>query len=121
MHRDGKCVDIPKSKHGCKVVTPPHIRPAIKHHLATYVAKNADALAFPPGRSCHLSDKTFRRYFKAALTAIGRDGKKNPHPATHDLTAFRRHSDSARVGNLVENCNGSGRGSRPAARGCDAR
>jgi integrase len=102
VHRDGKCfVDTPKSKKGRKVVTPPHIRPAIKHHLATYVAKEPDALAFPADRSCHLSDKTFRRYFAAALKDIGRDGKKKPRPAIHDLRHFAG-TQTARVGNLVE-------------------
>lgn len=102
IHRDGKCiVDTPKSKKGRTVVTPPHIRPAIKHHLANYMAKGPEALAFPPDRSCHLSDKTFRRYFKAALAAIGRDGKKKPRPAIHDLRHFAG-TQTARVGNLVE-------------------
>jgi integrase len=102
VHRDGKCfVDTTKSKKGRKVVTPPHIRPAIKHHLATYVAKGPDAHAFPAERSCHLSDKTFRRYFASALTAIGRDGKKKPRPAIHDLRHFAG-TQTARVGNLVE-------------------
>jgi integrase len=102
VHRDGKCfVDTPKSKKGRKVVTPPHIRPAIKHHLATYVAKGADSLVFPADRGCHLSDKTFRRYFAAALKDIGRDGKKKPRPAIHDLRHFAG-TQTARVGNLVE-------------------
>ncbi|MCA2248830.1 site-specific integrase [Mycobacterium intracellulare] len=102
VHRDGKCfVDTPKSKKGRKVVTPPHIRDALKHHLASYVAKAPGELVFPPDRSCHLSDKTFRRYFKAALTAIGRDGKKKPRPAIHDLRHFAG-TQTARVGNLVE-------------------
>ncbi|WP_308207762.1 site-specific integrase [Mycobacterium haemophilum] len=102
VHRDGRCfVDTPKSKRGRKVVTPPHIRPAIKHHLTAFVAKGADALAFPADRSCHLSDKTFRRYFQTALTAIGRDGKKKPRPAIHDLRHFAG-TQTARVGNLVE-------------------
>lgn len=102
VHRDGKCfVDTPKSKKGRTVVTPPHIRPAIQHHLDTYVAKGADSLAFPANHSCHLSDKTFRRYYKAALTAIGRDGKKKPRPAIHDLRHFAG-TQAARVGNLVE-------------------
>jgi integrase len=102
VHRDGKCfVDTPKSKKGRRVVTPPHIRPAIKHHLATYVAKGADAPAFPADRSCHLSDKTFRRYFTSALATIGRDGKKKPRPAIHDLRHFAG-TQTARVGNLVE-------------------
>jgi integrase len=100
VHRDGKCIiDTPKSKKGRKVVAPPHIRQAIKHHLATYVTKGADALAFPADRSCHLSDKTFRRYFAAALKDIGRDGKKKPRPSIHDLRHFAG-TQTARVGNL---------------------
>ena len=102
VHRDGKClVDTTKSKRGRKVVTPPHIRGAIRHHLATYVAKAPDSLAFPADRSCHLSDKTFRRYFTSALATIGRDGKKKPRPAIHDLRHFAG-TQTARVGNLVE-------------------
>lgn len=102
IHRDGKCViDTPKSRKGRKVVTPPHIRPAIKHHLATYVAKGPEALLFPADHSCHLSDKTFRRYYVAALKDIGRDGKKKPRPAIHDLRHFAG-TQTARVGNLVE-------------------
>jgi integrase len=102
VHRDGKCfVDTPKSKKGRVVVTPPHIRPVIKKHLATHVGKEPGALVFPASRSCHLSDKTFRRYFTAALTKIGRDGKKRPRPAIHDLRHFAG-TQAARVGNLVE-------------------
>ena len=74
---------------------------AIRHHLATYVAKAPDALAFRADRSCHLSDKTFRRYFTSALATIGRDGKKKPRPAIHDLRHFAG-TQTARVGNLVE-------------------
>jgi integrase len=102
VHRDGKCiVDTPKSNKGRTVVTPPHIRSAIKHHLATYVAKDPDALAFPPDRSCHLSSTSFRGYYTRALTAIGRDGKKKPRPTIHDLRHFAG-TQTARVGNLVE-------------------
>jgi integrase len=101
-HRDGKCIiDTPKSNKGRTVVTPPHIRPAIKHHLATYVAKDREALAFPPDRSCHLSPTNFRGYYTRALTEIGRDGKKKPRPTIHDLRHFAG-TQTARVGNLVE-------------------
>jgi integrase len=102
VHRDGKClVDTTKSRKGRKVVTPPHIRPAIKYHLKNYVAKAPDALVFPADRSCHLSDKTFRRYYTAALNSIGRDGKKKPRPSIHDMRHFAG-TQTARVGNLVE-------------------
>jgi integrase len=102
VHRGGECIiDTPKSKKGRKVVAPPHIRAAIKHHLDTYVAKGAEALMFAPDHSCHLSDKTFRRYYTDALTAIGRDGKTKPHPSIHDLRHFAG-TQAARVGNIVE-------------------
>jgi integrase len=101
-HRAVRCIeDTPKSRKIRKVVTPPHIRPIIKHHLATYTAKDAEELAFPPGRSCHLPAKTFRGYYIRALTAIGRDGKKKPRPTIHDLRHFAG-TQTARVGNLVE-------------------
>ena len=102
VHRDGKCLlDTTKSRKTRNVVTPPHIRSAIKHHLKTRVAKSPESLLFPADRSCHLTDKTFRRYFVAALTTIGRDGKKKPRPAIHDLRHFAG-TQTARVGNLVE-------------------
>ncbi|MGB3229585.1 MAG: site-specific integrase [Mycobacterium sp.] len=104
VHREGQChIDTPKSGEGRRVVVPPHVRPAIEHHLATFVAKEPDALLFPPARGgCHLRDKVFRdTYFDPALIAIGRDGKKNPRPTIHDLRHFAGTS-TARVGNLVE-------------------
>jgi integrase len=102
VHRDRVCIiGSPKSKKGRTVVTPPHIRPVIKQHLATYVAKDPDALAFPADRGCHLSDGTFGRHYTRALTEIGRDGKKKPRPTIHDLRHFAG-TQAARVGNLVE-------------------
>jgi integrase len=101
-HRAGRCIiDTPKSRKIRKVVTPPHIRPVIKQHLASYVAKNPDALVFPADRSCHLMGKTFRRHYIKALDTIGRDGKKKPRPSIHDLRHFAG-TQTARVGNLVE-------------------
>jgi integrase len=102
VHRGGQCiVGTPKTRRPRTVVTPPHIRPAIKHHLKAYVAKEPDALVFPADQSCHLSDKTFKRYLTPALVAIGRDGKKKPQPTIHDLRHFAG-TQAARVGNLVE-------------------
>lgn len=101
-HRAGRCiVDTPKSKKVRRVVTPPHIRPAIKHHLAAFVAKDGEGLAFPADRSCHLMPNAFRRHYIKALDAIGRDGKKKPRPSIHDLRHFAG-TQTARVGNLVE-------------------
>jgi integrase len=100
-HRAGRCiVDTPKSRKIRKVVTPPHIRPAIRHHLASY-AKEPDALVFPADRSCHLMGKAFLRHYIKALDAIGRDGKKKPRPSIHDMRHFTG-TQTARVGNLVE-------------------
>lgn len=102
VHSGGKCiVGTTKAKRGRKVVTPPHIRDAITVHLAAAENSAADALAFPADRSCHLNDKTFRRYFAAALKTIGRDGKTKPKPAIHDLRHFAG-TQTARVGNLRE-------------------
>lgn len=101
-HRGAKCIeDTPKSGKIRKVITPPHIRPAIKHHLVTHAAKESDALVFPADRSCHLIAKTFARHYIKALDAIGRDGKKKPRPTVHDLRHFAG-TQTARVGNLVE-------------------
>jgi integrase len=96
-HRKGCRIDTPKSGKGRAVVVPPHIREDLKHHLKTYVAKDADALLFPPARSgCHLNDRVFREYFTEALKAIGREGVR-----VHDLRHFAG-TQTARVGNLVE-------------------
>lgn len=102
VHRDGKCIDdTTKTSKRRTVAVPPHIQPDIQRHLATYVAKGGDSLLFPADRSCHLSDKTFRRYYEKALAAIGRDGKKKPRPSIHDMRHFCG-TTTARVGNLVE-------------------
>jgi integrase len=90
-------VDTPKSGKGRAVVVPPHIRDDLKHHLATNVAKDPDAMLFPAARGGHMNDRVFsREYFAAALAAIGRDGVR-----VHDLRHFAG-TQSARVGNLVE-------------------
>ncbi len=64
-------IDTPKSGKSRTVKVVPHIRGDIKHHLDTYAGIGADALIFPAENSCHLSDKTFRRHFKAAQEAAG--------------------------------------------------
>jgi integrase len=76
-------VDTPKSGRGRTVVVPDFIRADIKHHLDTYVGTGAEALVFAAEHSCHLSDKTFRRYFADALASIGRSGVR-----IHDLRHF---------------------------------
>ncbi|KUH99271.1 site-specific integrase [Mycobacterium sp. IS-3022] len=96
-HRNGQChIDTPKSGRVRAVVMPPHIRDDIAAHLSRFVAGSDDALLFPADRSCHLSDKTFRRYFAAALKSIGHE-----HIRIHDLRHFAG-TQAARVGNLRE-------------------
>ena len=96
-HRGGCRVDTPKSGRGRVVVVPPHIRADLKHHLDVNVAKDADALLFPALRSCHLNDNVFRDSFNPALASIGRTNVR-----IHDLRHFAG-TQTARVGNLVEN------------------
>lgn len=84
-------------------MVPPHIRVALKDHLANHVGESADSLLWSPARGgCHLDGKVFRdSYFVPALDRIGRDGEKLPRPTIHDLRHFAGTS-AARVGNLRE-------------------
>ncbi|BBX69007.1 tyrosine-type recombinase/integrase [Mycolicibacterium psychrotolerans] len=96
--RDGVTrVDTPKTTKPRKVVLPPHIREAVKHHLDVHVTPDADALLFPNGKGEHLNDKVFAdSVFRPALKAIEREGVR-----VHDLRHFAG-TQTARVGNLVE-------------------
>jgi integrase len=99
IHRKGCVVDSPKSGVIRQVVVPPHVREDIKAHLANHVATDGDALLFPAPRGgvCnHLTDKTFRVRFQAAVKSIGQKGI-----TVHSLRHFCG-SQTARVGNLVE-------------------
>jgi integrase len=91
-------IDTPKTGKARMVVVPPHIRPAIQHHLHTYVAPGDDALLFTPARGgCHVNDKVFAdSYFRPALAAIGTEGV-----TMHMLRHFAG-STTARVANLPE-------------------
>ncbi len=90
-------VDTTKSGKCRTVVVPPHIRDALKHHLANYVERDAEALLFPAARGGHMNDRVFsREYFAAALKAINRQGVR-----VHDLRHFAG-TQVARVGNLAE-------------------
>jgi len=96
-HTKGACnIDTPKSGRIRAVVMPPHIRDDVQHHLDTFVAKDGESLLFPADRSCHLSARTFRRYFTGALKTIGH---KRIRP--HDMRHFAG-TQAARVGNLPE-------------------
>ena len=96
-HRQGCRIDTPKSGRGRAVVVPPHIRNDLKYHLDAFVAKDPEALLFPPTRGgCHFSDQGFRGHLNPALASIGREGVR-----IHDLRHFAG-TQTARVGNLVE-------------------
>lgn len=96
--RDGQTfIDTPKTGRPRKVVLPPHIRTAVKHHLDVHVGADDDALLFPNSRGGHLNDKVFAdSVFRPALKTIGREGVR-----IHDLRHFAG-TQTARVGSLVE-------------------
>jgi integrase len=103
-HRQGHChIGTPKNKWGRTVAVPPHIRPALAAHLASGdVGKGGGALLWPAARGgCHLNDKVFREYYRAAQTAAGRDGETLPHARVHDLRHFAG-TTAASVGTLKE-------------------
>lgn len=90
-------VDTPKSGKGRAVVVPPHIRPALEHHMATHVCSSPDSLLFPAASGGHMNDRVFsREYFAKALKTIGQEKVR-----AHDLRHFAG-TQTARVGNLVE-------------------
>ena len=90
----------PEVKEGSQSRHSPAHPPGDQRPLATYVAKGPEALL--PGRS-QLSPvrQDVRRYYVAALKDIGRDGKKKPRPAIHDLRHFAG-TQTAHVGKLLE-------------------
>jgi integrase len=75
-HKGGCRVDTTKTSKVRTVAVPPHIRPALKHHLGVHTDPDADALLFVPVRGgCHLNDKVFAdSYYRPALASIGRTG-----------------------------------------------
>jgi integrase len=97
-HHGGCRIDTPRTGKARMVVVPPHVRPAVQHHLDTHVGQHDDALLFTPVRGgCHVNDKVFAdSFFKPALAAIGSDGVR-----IHDLRHFAG-TQTARVANLVE-------------------
>ncbi len=75
-------VGTPKSAAGTRVVSiPPHVLPAVAHHLDTMTTPAADALLFP-GRDgvSHLQPSTMHRHWRMAREAAGR-----PDLRVHDL------------------------------------
>ncbi|MFQ6171516.1 tyrosine-type recombinase/integrase [Oryzobacter sp. R7] len=75
-------VGTPKSAAGTRTVAvPPHIEPAIKHHLWEFTASSPKALLFPSADSeAHLQPSTLYKSWRAAREAAGR-----PDLRLHDL------------------------------------
>jgi integrase len=75
-------VGTPKSAAGTRVVSiPPHIVPAVAHHLDTMTDPSGDALLFPGrDRVSHLQPSTLHRNWRMAREAAGR-----PDLRVHDL------------------------------------
>jgi integrase len=77
-------ITTPKSDAGLRdVAIPPHIIPAIEHHLAKYVDKKRDSLIFPAEHGRHLQPSTLYRHWYKARAEAGRKDLR-----WHDL----RHS-----------------------------
>ena len=74
-------VGEPKTAAGVRdVAVPPHIRPIIKAHLKSHVAKPADSLLFPGEDGGHLREDKYRGHWNKARKAIGK-----PRFRVHDL------------------------------------
>ncbi|WP_231744880.1 site-specific integrase [Mycobacterium sp. IS-1590] len=80
----GWVIGSPKSDAGVRdVALPPHVVPAIEHHLKNHVAAKQDALLFPAKSGGHLQPSTLYRHFYRARTKAKREDLR-----WHDL----RHS-----------------------------
>src|SRR5271165_331838 len=77
----GWTVDGPKSEAGKRdVAIPPHIVPAVEHHLSEHVGPERNSLLFPAKSGGHLQPSTlYRHYYKA------REKAKRPDLRFHDL------------------------------------
>jgi integrase len=97
-HEGGCHVTTVKQGDQHTVITPPHIRADIKHHLDVYVAPEPTALLFPSPRGCHLSERSLRNSWHKACKTIRRERVR-----VHDLKHFAG-TMTARVGaTLSEN------------------
>jgi integrase len=82
--RGGFQPTTPKSDAGVRdVAIPPHLLPAIEHHLTKHVGERRDSLLFPAQQGGHLAPATLYRRFYTA-----RDAASRPDLRFHDL----RHS-----------------------------
>lgn len=74
-------VGTPKSDAGTRdVAIPPHLIPAVRDHLRTYITGGRDGLLFPAADGTHLAPSTLHTSWRAARTAAGR-----PDLRFHDL------------------------------------
>lgn len=81
-YRNGAChVGLPKTSAGIRDVSvPPHIRPALKRHLAEHVAKGGDALLFTGATGGNVRHYEYQYPWEKARAAIGKPGLR-----VHDL------------------------------------
>lgn len=81
-YRDGAIhVGEPKTSAGIRTVNvPPHIRPALKRHLAEHVDKGGDALLFTGTSGGHVRHYEYQYPWEKARAAIGK-----PNFRVHDL------------------------------------
>lgn len=69
----GTRVGPPKTKAGARrVAIPPHVMPAVQHHLDAHVAPEANALLFPSDAGAHLHESVLYRHWDRARRAAGR-------------------------------------------------
>ncbi len=104
-------VGTPKSAAGTRVVSiPPHVVPAIAHHLDTMTAPGPEALLFP-GRDgvSHLQPSTMHRHWRLARDAAGR-----PDLRVHDL----RHTGATMAARAGADPGGAAGATRPQQRQC---
>lgn len=81
-YRDGNIhVGEPKTTAGIRTVNvPPHIRPALKKHLATHVGKGGESLLFTGKAGGHIRHYEYQYPWEKARAAI-----KKPNFRVHDL------------------------------------
>lgn len=77
----GTQVGPPKTKAGARrVAVPPHVLPALEHHLKTFVKSDANALLFPGEAGGHLHESVLFKHWDRARRSVGR-----PDLRFHDL------------------------------------
>jgi len=69
----GTQVGPPKTKAGARrVAVPPHVLPALEHHLKTFVKSDANALLFPGEAGGHLHESVLFKHWDRARRSVGR-------------------------------------------------